>query len=127
MVRSKILLVALLFVAVSAKEPSAVELVQDIYTSCLKDLSVKCAKPKALHWLSEVVDKQEIRITEDLVLVRKDNPAEVDEVCSSFVGTLILLQSSFGFSKQEDLKRIFLKSLKTFFKAMTWLLNLQQF
>jgi len=81
MVSSKILLVAVLFVAVSAQEPSAVDLVQDIYTSCLKDLSVKCAKPKALHWLSEVVDKQEIRITEDLVLVKKDNPAEVDEVC----------------------------------------------
>lgn len=125
MVRSKILLVAVLFVAVSAEEPSAVELVQDIYTSCLKDLSVKCAKPKALHWLSEVVDKQEIRITEDLVLVKKDNPAEVNEVCevcwvTNFVTLLV-------FSRHEDLKRIYLKSLKTFFRPMTWLPSHQQF
>ncbi|CAG9760743.1 unnamed protein product [Ceutorhynchus assimilis] len=72
MVRSKLLVIAAFVVVVSAYDPSAVEVVQSIYNSCLRDFSVSCAKPKALQWISEVADKKEIRITEDLVLVKKD-------------------------------------------------------
>nr|CAH7742902.1 unnamed protein product [Callosobruchus chinensis] len=53
--------------------PSAVELVQDIYRSCLSQLSVGCVKPKALYWMEQVADKNEIRVTEDLVIVKKFN------------------------------------------------------
>ncbi|KAH1009419.1 hypothetical protein HUJ04_001778 [Dendroctonus ponderosae] len=78
MVRSKLLIVVALVAVAAAHDPSAVDVLQDIYSTCLKDLSLKCAKPKALHWISKVVDKEQIRITQDLVLLKKDNPAEVE-------------------------------------------------
>lgn len=78
MVGSKLLILVALVAVAAAHDPSAVDVLQDIYSTCLKDLSIKCAKPKALHWISEVVDNEEIRITQDLVLLKKDNPAEVE-------------------------------------------------
>ncbi|XP_066154128.1 uncharacterized protein [Euwallacea fornicatus] len=72
MVPSKILVAAALIFTVSAQSPSAIDVIQDIFSSCLKDLSIKCAKPKALGWLSDVADKEKIRISEDLVLVKKE-------------------------------------------------------
>ncbi|XP_050305027.1 uncharacterized protein LOC126742418 [Anthonomus grandis grandis] len=80
MIRTKFVLFSTLIAVVLAhQDPSAVDLVQDIYHTCLRDFSVSCAKPKALKWISEVVDKEQIRITEDLVLIKKDNPEEVEE------------------------------------------------
>lgn len=78
MVGSKLLVIAAFIVVVTAKDPSALDVMQDIYDTCLRDLSVSCAKPKALRWISEVVDKEQIRITEDLVLIKKDNPTEIE-------------------------------------------------
>lgn len=54
--------------------PSAVELLKDVYDSCLSSLSVGCVKPKALSWAGEVADKNVIRITDDLLLIRKYDP-----------------------------------------------------
>lgn len=67
---SKLVLV-LSIVALVHADPSAVEVLQDIYNSCLKDFSVSCAKPKALAWMSYVSDKPEIKVTEDLVILKK--------------------------------------------------------
>lgn len=65
--------------AVSAKsDRSAVEVLKDVYYSCLKDFSIICAKPKALQWISDVSNNEEINITEDLVIVKKDNPGEME-------------------------------------------------
>lgn len=52
-------------------DPSATDLVQDIYHTCLQDFSVGCVKPKALTWISLVSDKPEIKVTEDLVIIKK--------------------------------------------------------
>lgn len=62
----------------TAQNPSAVDLVNDIYTGCVKDWSLSCARPKALQWFSEVSQNDEIKITHDLVIVKKDNPKEFE-------------------------------------------------
>ncbi|KAJ8952333.1 hypothetical protein NQ318_017227 [Aromia moschata] len=51
---------------------SATEVLHDIYNSCVRHFSVTCVKPKALHWLSEVSQSHQIKVTEDLLIVRKD-------------------------------------------------------
>ncbi|XP_023024687.2 uncharacterized protein [Leptinotarsa decemlineata] len=66
-------------VATVAANPSAVDVLQDVYYTCLQDFSVSCVKPKALHWISEVANNQEIRITDDLTIVKKDNPGNVED------------------------------------------------
>lgn len=59
-------------------ELSAVDVVQDIYHSCVSQLSISCVKPKALQWLKSVSDKDKIKITGDLLIVKNErNDAEV--------------------------------------------------
>lgn len=59
-------------------EFSAVNVVQDIYHSCVSSFSVSCVKPKALQWLSSVSNNDKIKITEDLFIVKnKKSGAEV--------------------------------------------------
>ena len=57
-------------------EHSAVDVLQDMYNVCLKEFSIGCVKPKALSWLSGVVNDPVIKITEDLMVVKKQNPEE---------------------------------------------------
>ncbi|XP_018575224.1 uncharacterized protein LOC108914017 [Anoplophora glabripennis] len=54
-------------------EFSAVDVVQDIYHSCISSFSVHCVKPKALQWLGSVSDNEKIKITEDLLIVKNKN------------------------------------------------------
>lgn len=75
------LLVAALLVASASAIPSAAEVAQDIFYSCLSDLSTSCVKPKALSWLSSVVKESEIKITDDLSIIRtaEDEPISAEE------------------------------------------------
>ncbi|XP_066261094.1 uncharacterized protein [Euwallacea similis] len=59
--------------------PSAVDLAQDIYNSCLKHFSVSCVRPKSLWWINNVADKDAVKITEDLVLVRSSNGQQAQD------------------------------------------------
>lgn len=77
------LLVAVLLVASTSYSmalPSAAEVAQDMFSSCLSQLSTSCVKPKALAWLSSAVHESEIKITEDLSIVRtaEDEPAAAE-------------------------------------------------
>ncbi|XP_028128252.2 uncharacterized protein LOC114324585 [Diabrotica virgifera virgifera] len=65
--------------ASSPANPSAVELLQDVYYDCLQDFSFGCVKPKTLHWLSEVTSNQNIRITDNLMIVKKGGAESVQE------------------------------------------------
>lgn len=76
----KFVIVSLAFVAVISASPSAVNVVHDMYKSCLQDFSVSCVKPKALSWISHVSNDQIIKITEDLMIVKKDSAPEEIEV-----------------------------------------------
>lgn len=66
------LLVALLAVVAAhgSTQPSAAEMVRDIYDTCLSRFSVGCVRPKALRWISDAAQSPEIRITDDLSIVR---------------------------------------------------------
>lgn len=78
MVGLKFVVVVAAVLASAHAEKSAMGLLQDMYHSCIQDLSVSCVKPKALSWISEVADRPVIKITEDLVVVKKNVP-EHDE------------------------------------------------
>ncbi|XP_055383149.1 uncharacterized protein LOC129613201 [Condylostylus longicornis] len=62
-------------------EKSAIDLALEIYSSCLKDFKVNCIKPKALSWLSKAVQQDEIKITNELTIVRtgEDNGFDFDK------------------------------------------------
>lgn len=60
--------------------PSAVDLAQDIYSSCLQHFSVSCVRPKALWWINNVADKDVIKVTEDLVIVKNENTNEAQVI-----------------------------------------------
>lgn len=59
--------------------PSATDLWDDIYSGCLQDFSISCVKPKILAWMSLVVRQPEIKVTEDLVIVKKDAPKDEEQ------------------------------------------------
>lgn len=66
--------------AAQAQERAAIDVLGDIYRTCLSAQSVSgCAKPKALAWLSSVADEDVIRITGDLTVVRTQTVAETSE------------------------------------------------
>lgn len=54
----------------SAQQQSATDLAFDIYRGCLRDFSTSCVRPKALQWINSVADKDEIKITNLMSVVR---------------------------------------------------------
>lgn len=85
---SKLVFVFALVAAASAG-PSAVDVVHDMYRSCLQDFSVSCVKPKALGWLNYVSNEPVIKITEDLLVVKKDAAPQDTEV--NIKNTIVLI------------------------------------
>lgn len=68
-------LLALVFCSAQAQQTttptsSAVQLAQDIFDTCLSQYSTGCVRPKALRWMRTVINSDEIKITEDLSVVR---------------------------------------------------------
>lgn len=75
------LLVLLTVVAyTSAQTYSASQLVHNIYNECLSQYSIACVKPRSLEWISRVSNDDEIKITEDLTIVRTAVPEEEENV-----------------------------------------------
>ena len=64
-----LVLVALCHLPINA-DTSAAGLIEDIYKSCLSQYSTSCVKPKALSWISNVINQDQIKISEDLVIVK---------------------------------------------------------
>lgn len=73
----------------SSASPSAVEVLQDVYYTCVQDFSLECVKPKALHWLSEVAEDEEIRVTDNLMIVKKDNPEDKQVSLKSVIRIIV--------------------------------------
>lgn len=65
---------------------SLVDTFNEIYDTCLVHLSIDCAQPKALEWLSRSIHKREIRITDNLSIVKNDS-AVVDSDASQENGS----------------------------------------
>lgn len=68
------LLVAVTVLGVAAADPSALDVLQDMYSACLSQFSVSCVRPKALAWMSMVADRNVIKVTDDLMIVKKEDP-----------------------------------------------------
>lgn len=64
------LIVLLSIVACASAHYSASKLVKNIYNECLSQYSVECVKPRALQWISLVANDDEIKITDNLSVVR---------------------------------------------------------
>lgn len=68
------LLISLVILGVAAADPSALDVLQDMYRGCLQQFSVSCVRPKALAWMSMVADRNVIKVTDDLMIVKKEDP-----------------------------------------------------
>lgn len=80
------LLAAVVVCTAAVQTPvSAVEAVQDMYETCLSQLSTSCVRPQALRWIGAVADSDVIQITDDLSVVRTGTVKEAvkDEQRSS--------------------------------------------
>ncbi|KOB70970.1 Osiris 18 [Operophtera brumata] len=64
------LIVLLSLAAYSSAHYSASNLARNIYDDCLSQYSVECVKPRTLQWISQVANNDEIKITNDLSIVR---------------------------------------------------------
>ncbi|KAJ8910698.1 hypothetical protein NQ315_002025 [Exocentrus adspersus] len=64
-------ILAALLVSSAYANPSVINVAEDMYRSCIRDFSFSCVKPKALQWISDVSNNDEIKITEDLMIVKK--------------------------------------------------------
>lgn len=71
-------LVALCVVHGVKCEETLIDTFNDIYSTCLVRLNTDCVQPKAMQWLNKVIEKREIRITDDLTIVKNDSTV-VDE------------------------------------------------
>lgn len=78
---AKLIVLLSLTALASANTYTASKLVKNIYNECLSQYSVECVKPRTLQWISQVANNEEIRITDDLSIVKTatlDDDMEVD-------------------------------------------------
>lgn len=78
---AKLLVLLSLAAFASANSYTASKLVKNIYNECLSQYSVECVKPRTLQWISQVSNDEEIKITDDLSIVKTatiDGDMELD-------------------------------------------------
>lgn len=61
-----------------AATTSASDMMIEIYESCLSQYSMSCVKPKALSWISKAISSREIKITDDLTIIKTGNEDPID-------------------------------------------------
>ena len=71
------LVISVTVFGVHGSQDSAADVLSDIYQTCLSSFSLKCAKPKALSWISRVSGDDEIKLTNKISIVKTSEP-EVD-------------------------------------------------
>jgi hypothetical protein len=64
------LIVLLSLAAIASGHYSAINLARNIYNECLSQYSVECVKPRALQWISLVGNDDEIKISDNLSIVK---------------------------------------------------------
>uniref|UniRef100_A0A182YM63 Uncharacterized protein n=1 Tax=Anopheles stephensi TaxID=30069 RepID=A0A182YM63_ANOST len=110
--RSFVVIFAVVSLALSGTQchpRSAAELATDIYRTCLaSEHGLKCAKAKALAWMANVAEQDEIPITESLTIVRTgteepDQPADTEQQQRS-AGVVRLLNNIDSFLSTHALK-----------------------
>lgn len=66
-------IVAVLLIGNGRAQENLNDVFSDMYNSCLSRLSFDCVQPKALAWISKIVQKREVRLTDDLTIVENSN------------------------------------------------------
>lgn len=66
-------MVAVLLIGAGKAQDDLNDVFSDMYNSCLSRLSFDCVQPKALAWISKIVQKREVRLTDDLTIVENTN------------------------------------------------------
>lgn len=69
-----------------AEPGTLVDTFNEIYDSCLVHLSVDCVQPKTFEWFSKSIQKREIRITDDLTIIKNTTESEASENVASESG-----------------------------------------
>lgn len=54
----------------AAADISAGDVMKDIYKSCISQFSTSCVKPKALAWINQSLKNDEIKINDELYIIR---------------------------------------------------------
>jgi hypothetical protein len=75
-----VLIASLAFTCTFAQEQSttdttAIDVLKHVYAECVQYGSLSCVKPKLLAFLSSAVKKDQIAVTKDMVIVRRDGAA----------------------------------------------------
>lgn len=80
------LLLLIVTIFSTSAQPTAVEVATEIVSNCLLKFQISgCVKPRAVSWANQVADDNVIRITEDLYLLKKFDPAiQVREILGLF-------------------------------------------
>ncbi|XP_013165397.1 PREDICTED: uncharacterized protein LOC106116189 [Papilio xuthus] len=74
------LFVILSLAALASAQYPASKLVKNIYKECLSQYSVECVKPRTLEWISRVGNDDEIKITDNLSIVKMGTLEDDEEV-----------------------------------------------
>lgn len=70
---AKIIVLLSIAAVASAQGYSAANLLRNIYDECLSQYSVECVKPRTLQWMSSVANDDNIKITDNLSIVKTAN------------------------------------------------------
>lgn len=77
--RWTLLTILVLYLSVSKADDSAKDVLIDIYQSCVSQFSVDCVSPKASQWISNSADKDTIKLTDELSIIRTSNEATIEK------------------------------------------------
>lgn len=72
--------VGVLLIGACTAEDRLNDVFGDMYDSCLSRLSFDCVQSKALAYITKVVQKREIRLTDDLTIVQNNNVVDEPEI-----------------------------------------------
>lgn len=77
--RWTILTLLVLCLSITKGDESAQKVLIDIYRSCVSKFSLDCVKPKAIQWISNTVDNNKIKLTDELSIIRTSNEDKIEE------------------------------------------------
>lgn len=98
-----ILTLLVFYLSVTKADDSAKDVLIDIYHSCVSQFSFTCVRPKAIQWISNCADKDKIKLTDELSIIRTSNE-EIEEKRNADNGVQNLFEKVDNFLAKHALK-----------------------